>query len=149
MGYNLTNDLNEPKSVLGSLNLIKEIDSFIQRVNEGYEDELKAYVIISDLEKAIKNAKESILDKALAERKKYPEKTVELFGKKISISQSGRYDYSNYQVWIDRNKEIKEIEEAMKNSYMIAKSGKLMIDSDSEIIPPAIFIPSKESLKLG
>jgi len=143
------NDLHEPKSGLKEFDLTLSIQRMIERVNEGYEDELKAYILFSDGEKAFKLAKESILDAALIERKKYDEKTLELMGKKISIAQSGRYEYSHYEPYSKKASELKDIEELMKQSYISSQKGNMTVDANGEIIPAAIYKSSKESLKIA
>ena len=149
MKDNFLEDLHEPKSELKEFDLALQIQRMIERVNEGYEDELKAYILFSDGEKAFKAAKESILEAALIERKKYDEKTLELMGKKISISQSGRYEYSHYEPYTKKANELKDIEELMKQSYISSQKGNMTIDENGEIIPAAIYKPSKESLKIS
>ena len=74
--------------------------------------------MLTPLKKLFKKAKESILDGALIERKKYDEKTLGFMGKKIGISQSGRYDYSKNNNWITKNSELKEIQEKIKLNNM-------------------------------
>lgn len=146
--YDLSSDLNEPKSLLNEISVVKEINYYIDRVNEGYEDELKAFCTLSDIEKAVKNAKDAIIEKALEQRKKYPEKTLEIYGKKISIAQSGRYTYDHYEGYKMQQSKLKEIEDAMKQAYNAGKTGGMIV-IDGEVIPPAAYIPSKESLKIG
>ena len=145
---NFLSDLSGPKSDLKKIDLIKQINKMVERVNEGYENELEIYVLFSNVEKRLKQAKTDILENALIERKKYEEKTLEIFGKKISISQSGRFDYSGSEKWNKKNTELKEIQEQMKNSYLAAKTDKTIIDKNGEIIEPAVYRASKESLKI-
>ena len=149
MKDNFLEDLHEPKSELKEFDLALQIQRMIERVNEGYEDALKAYILFSDGEKEFKAAKESILIAALIERKKYDEKTLVLMGKKISISQSGGYEYSHYNAYTKKANELKDIEELMKQSYISSQKGNMTIDANGEIIPAAIYKPSKESLKIS
>jgi hypothetical protein len=142
-------DLHEPKSELKEFDLFIELQRMIERVNEGYENELEMYCLFSDAEKAFKKAKESILPGALLEREKYEGKTAEVYGKKISFTQSGRYDYSSYQPWKDAKSNMDNIQTMMKNALNAAKTGGTIVDDNGEIIPAAVYTPSRQGLKLG
>lgn len=149
MSDNFLNDLHEPISNLPEMGIVKEVNSMIERVNEGYEDELKAYILFSEMEKCFKAAKESILEKAINNFQGYDQKTVELIGKKVSIAQSGTYSYTHYPAYVLKKDEIKAIEENMKASLNASKKGSMIVDENGEIIPAAIYTPSKMSLKIG
>jgi hypothetical protein len=141
-------DFFEPKSNLKEIDFKTEISEMIARVEEGYENELEIYCLLDDLQKSIEAAKERIKVAAIAVREKYPEKTLEKFGKKISITSGGRYDYKTNDEWKSLDSKRKEVEKNMKTAYDMYKQGKELV-IDGEIIPPAEFKPSKQSLRLG
>lgn len=143
------NDLHEPKSKLKEFDLFEEIQRMIERVNEGYENELEIYCLFSDAEKAFKLAKDEILPKAIEERQKYEEKTLKLYGKNISFTQSGRYDYSGWEKWNKVKNDLDNIQDLMKQSLSVFLKGGDIADENGEVVPPAKYIPSKMSLKLG
>jgi hypothetical protein len=102
------------------------------------------------LKKAAKAAKESILEMALFERKKYPETMLKLYGKNIYIIQSGTYKYDHYDDWNKIKTKLETIQENMKLSLQAWKKGQTIVDEDTgEVIPPASYKSSKESLKLS
>lgn len=142
------NDIHEPKSELKKLNLFSELEHMIQRVNEGYENELEMFCFFSDAEKAFKLAKDKILDAALKEREKYDEKTVSVYGKKISFQQSGKFYYDENDTWNNQKKKLDEIQELMKQSYHSASKGVVMVDENGEVIPAAKYVANKKSLKI-
>lgn len=147
---NFLDDLHEPKSNLSEIDLFRNIHEMVNRVNEGYENELRAYIFFTEAEKAFKEAKENIVEAAIWERQKYNEKTLEIFGKKISFSQSGRYDYSNSEEHKKLQSKLKDIEENMKAALAAAQKGKSIFDPETgETMPIAIYIPSKLSLKIS
>jgi len=141
-------DVFEPKSNLKGLDLIKELSGMIERVNEGYENELEVYILFSDAEKAFKSAKESILEAALIERDKHEEKTLDFMGKKIGITQSGRYTFTGNQEWINKKSELVGIEDDMKIALQAANKGNILVDENGEVKPVATYTPSKRSLSI-
>ena len=144
------NDLHEPKSKLKEFDLFNEIERMIERVNEGYENELEIYVMFSRAKKAFESAMKDILGNALLEFDKHEEKTVNMFGAKISKSVSGvKYDYSGNKDWVDLSNKIKNIQELMKDSYNAFVKGNQYVTEDGEIIPPATRSSGTISLKIG
>lgn len=68
-------------------------------VNDGNIDPLRAYGLLSALEKMAAEAKKKITDAAIAEREKYP-KNEKIFGVDFTIAECGvKYDYSEDEEW--------------------------------------------------
>lgn len=68
-------------------------------VNDGNIDPLRAYGLLSALEKMAAEAKKKIADAAMAEREKYP-KNEKIFGVSFDIAECGvKYDYSADEEW--------------------------------------------------
>ena len=68
-------------------------------VNDGNIDPLRAYGLLSALEKMAVEAKKKIAVAAMAEREKYP-KNEKIFGVDFTIAECGvKYDYSEDEEW--------------------------------------------------
>ena len=121
------------------------IEHLKRQVLDGDISPLKFYSMLQDLEKAIKEAKEEILDSAITEFERYGTSKIKEYGFEISLTKSDRYDYSGSSVWTSKKESLSEIEEKMKHA---AKAGGTVIDeSTGEVIEPAIYLANKESLK--
>jgi predicted RNase H-like nuclease (RuvC/YqgF family) len=142
-------DLNEIKTDLEAqkernevLSRMKQDDiiNFLKRkcknVVEGNTEGYKLQLHLNTLEKEIKRIKDEIKETVFDELKDsfdwngYNFKTT---------SGSGKYDFSCFDEWKKKSKEIKEMEENMKLAY---KKGKEYIDSDTgEVYPIPEFKP--------
>lgn len=117
-----------------------------EQVLNGEYDALKLYTELTELEKAIKDAKAEILEDAMTEFDKHGEKTVVLHGYEIAVTQSGRYDYSSSSDWNTKKAELKDIETKMQAAY---KSNSSVLDNDTgEVFEPASYKSNKASLRL-
>lgn len=139
--------LEPEKSNIENIDFQKEFTNLSNRVLEGYDNGLKAYVMLTELEKQAKATKEKVKENAIAEFENYDLKTVEDFGSKISIAQSGRYSYKNSDSWVLLEKQRKDIEKKMQNAY---KAKCSFVDEETgEIFEMAEYTPNKKSLKIS
>lgn len=58
----------------------------------------------------------------------------------------GRYNYDHIQEIVNLNEQIKELQAKAQSSYRIALTSLSAISIDGELIIPAKFIPSKDSI---
>jgi len=115
-------------------------------VKEGNDKPLEAFLLL----RAIKDYCESAIDEIKENCMKELDLTdgkVELFGEKLSFTQSGQYDYKDCHIWRKTKEKLSQIENAMKLAF--AKKELIKIPGISEMIPPAIYSPSKKSIKIN
>jgi len=114
-------------------------------VEDGEYCPLKFYSELSELEKLIKEAKEEIIESALKEFDRHGTTKVNLHGFEITLSKTGRYDYSQSSTWEQKNNSLKELEKKMQFAF---KAGGTVVDENTgEVIDPAIYLPNRETLK--
>jgi len=110
----------------------------------GYDCPLR---VLGEIKKAIDTLtkyKEELLEDAITEREKYPEKEYVLGDFGISFNNGGKYDYSSNEDWNGLKKEMKVIE---KNMQMAYKSNATILDEKTgEVYQPAVFEANKTSL---
>lgn len=71
----------------------------------------------------------------------------EYMGYSIEVrSGGGRYNYDHIQEIVELNERIKELQSKAQSSYKIALNGINAVSDDGELITPAKFIPSKDSI---
>ena len=129
--------------------ITNQIDSIINGAINGELNEIEVYARLSALEKHIKLRKETILESAINEFETYGENTLSLNGFEISRSQSGRYSFDHIQEWVEKNKELKEIEKTAKQAYKMSLDNSTVFnESTGEIATPAHYQSSKTSLKI-
>ena len=116
-----------------------------EQVLNGEYNALELYSELSDLEKAIKAAKDEILEDAITEFEKHGAKSVKEYGFEISATQSGRYDYSSNQTYMQLKNQMKDIEDKMKAAY--STQSTILDDNTGEVYEPASYKASKVSLK--
>jgi len=109
---------------------------------------LLAFSELKKIEESVKQIKDEILELALEEREKYPEKELERHGFKISFAQSGKYSYKHIKEWIAKKKELTDIEDAAKGNLLAAQNGKAKTDKNGSMPEMAIYTSNKKSLKL-
>ena len=141
--------LTAESSELKQNEIKSDVENIIARVQDGYEDALKSYIVFSRLKKLFENAMVDILEDAIADFENYGEKTVELMECKISKTSSGRFDYSESTTWSNKKKELQEIEKVMKLAYQNAIKGINSVSANGEIMDIAIYKPSKSSLRIS
>lgn len=71
----------------------------------------------------------------------------EYMGYSIELkSGGGRYNYDHIPEIVELNERIKELQSKAQNSYRVSLSGLNAITDDGELLTPAKFIPSKDSI---
>jgi flagellar biosynthesis/type III secretory pathway chaperone len=121
------------------------IEEIKQKALNGEISPIQLLSKLSELEKAVKEAKDEIMEDAISEFEKYGAKSIREYGFEISIAQSGRYDYSDNADWNKKQSEIKEIERRMQAAYKA--NGSILDENTGEIIEPAIYKSNKPGLK--
>lgn len=106
----------------------------VQDVIDGEEDPLKAYGVLKGLEKQIKAALDEIHPDVL-EAATVHEKTFKHSGFRFEYRNGGAsYSYKNIADWVEKSKELKEIEAKAKGAYSSYQQGLRTTSEDGEII---------------
>lgn len=118
-------------------------------VKDGWVDALKAYLVLYNLEKEAARLKSEILELAVSEVSEY-EKGREIDGFKLEkINSAGRWNYSKVKEWNDKKESLKEYEKKLQSSFRAWEKGIEMFDNETgEKVPPAAYIPGKETIKV-
>jgi hypothetical protein len=116
-----------------------------EQVLNGNYNPLQLMKELTELEKAIKEAKSEIMEEAINEFDKHGAKTIKEYGYEISSTQSGRYDYSNNPDWNSLNNDRKELETKMQAAYKA--NGSVIDEETGELIEPALYKSNKASLR--
>jgi hypothetical protein len=131
--YNQTSGKIERNTVLSTLK-VEDIISYLsgkeKNVLEGNINGYEVYFNLSQLEKKIKEVKDSIKETVLDE----VNEPFDWNGFNVKkISGSGRYDFSVCDGWNKKKNELKEIEAHMKTAF---KKGQEYIDSETGEVYP-------------
>tara|TARA_Y100000310_G_scaffold261871_1_gene271402 strand:- start:115 stop:522 length:408 start_codon:yes stop_codon:yes gene_type:complete len=108
-----------------------------QDVIDGKEDPLKAYGIIKQLEKELKEASDIVKEAALSEASNYEEKDF-VKGDFMFQKKAGRtiYDFSGIHEWKEVDQYKKDLEKKYKGAFSAYKKGSTMIDDETgEVVP--------------
>lgn len=84
-----------------------QVQNIADLVSNGEIDPLRAYGLLTALEKVAGDAKKAIAEKAIAEKEKYGEKQASAYGATFEIAEAGvKYDYSVNPAWCDLQEQI-------------------------------------------
>ena len=107
--------LSEEYRVPSKTEIAKQVEQVTAQVEDGNINPLRAYGLLVALEKVISEAKKSILELAIKEAEKYPEKEIGAYGAKFQIKEAGvKYDYSQDGEWQSYQDQIEEIRARQK-----------------------------------
>ena len=114
--------------------IIRTLSSLVQDVQDGNENPLRAWAVITEIEKYIEQCKEATKVFVAEEANKYPEMRFEANGFVVE-KRNGRavWDFKNCKSWVEKNKILKDHEEILKHSYQIYnKGGVIGVNEDGE-----------------
>lgn len=116
---------------------------------DGHIDSLKAYAMLHRLKAAVDGVMKALIDKAIDEAEKYPEKTFTAYGYEVTKkSGSGRWDFKHLEDWKIKVTELESIEEQHKAAFKMAERGDTYISNGGEVIEPAIYTPGRSTISL-
>jgi len=104
-------------------------------------------LVLKELQELIdtlyKTHEDEFLDTALQYNKQ------EYSGYEIEVrTGGGRYNYDHIPEIVALNEQIKELQQKAQSSYRIALTNMNAVSDDGELIAPARFVPSKNSIIL-
>ncbi len=92
--------LSEEYRVPTKQEIAAQIKQVTDQVADGTINPLRAFGLLSALEKVVSEAKKNMLDLALMEADKYPERDKSVYGAVFTIKESGvKYDFSDNAEW--------------------------------------------------
>lgn len=113
----------------------KQVTALVGQVEDGVINPLRAYGLLSALEKMAGDAKKELTDAAITEAMKYPEKEIGLYGAKFQIKESGvKYDFSNDPEWCDYQEQIDLVKAQQKGREATLKALKLFAKSSTTTV---------------
>lgn len=124
----LSNDYQVPSKAEIAL----QVQGIVDKVTGGEIDPLRAYGLLTALEKVAGDARKQIADIALTEAAKYPEKEIGAFGAKFMVKECGvKYDYSSDPQWRDLQAEIDTIRAEQKGRETVLQQLKMCARSST------------------
>lgn len=135
-----TESMQVEKLELNKGTLNAQIQNIVGSVERGNVNPLEAFIYLNWMQKIADAAKKQLLDEAISEAEKYPEKEAELYDAVVTVKNgAGRYKYPDY---------IKDLQEQHKAAYKAKKDGNTITNEDGEIIEPAEFTPGRTILNI-
>lgn len=113
---------------------MKDYTEAVQQVLDGLADPIEVFANIKQDLDLLNKCKEQIEEYAMKEAEKFG-KNFEYKGFKIELRDGGRnYSFKNIKEWVDKTKEVKEIEEKAKAAYSSYEKGLQTANADGEIM---------------
>lgn len=124
----LSNDYQVPSKAEIAL----QVQGIVNKVSGGEIDPLRAYGLLTALEKVAGDARKQIAEQAINQAAKYPEKEIGAFGAKFQIKECGvKYDYSSDPQWRDLQAEIDTIRAEQKGRETVLQQLKMCARSST------------------
>lgn len=129
--FNLT--LNKP-------NLNAQVQQIVGSVEKGKVNPLEAFIFLNWMAKISDAAKKQLLEQAIEEAEKYPEKEADLYDATVTVKNAaGRYTYPD---------SVKKAQEQSKLAYKAQKDGNAITDDNGEIVEPATYKQGSTTLSI-
>lgn len=107
----LSNDYSVPTKT----DVQEQAKKIVKQVSDGVINPLRAYGLLTALEKTISEARKTIADSALREAELYTTKDINVFGANFQIKEAGvKYDYSQDGEWQSYQDQLDEIRARQK-----------------------------------
>jgi hypothetical protein len=122
----------------------------VTNVEDGEESPLKGYAVLTQAKKFIEQCMEQIKPIAINAATKMNEKTFIADGFQFTFTDGRRnWDFKGIEAWEQKNKELKEIEAALKaNAEASQRSMSQLITPDGEVLEVAKLTFSAPSLSV-
>lgn len=124
----LSNDYQVPSKAEIAL----QVQGIVAKVADGDIDPLRAYGLLTALEKLAGDARKQIAEQAINQAAKYPEKEIGAFGATFQIKEAGvKYDYTSDPQWRDFQNEIDTIRAEQKGRETVLQQLKMCAKSST------------------
>lgn len=119
-------ELLDGSFIFSKENCEKLCAKLVQPVLDGDVNPLAVLGLITSYDKALKTARELIMEEALKEADKYESKSFRFMGADFQVKETGvKYDFSGDKDWRDFNMILEEVKAEMKGREEILKRLKL------------------------
>ena len=133
-------ELESTEPVKSKLTLNAQIQNIVGSVERGDVNPLEAFIFLNFMQKVADTARKRLLDEAITEAEKYPEKEANLYDATVTVKNgAGRYTYPV---------KIKELQELSKLAYKAQKDGNTIVDDNGEIVEPAVYKQGSTTLSI-
>lgn len=118
--------------------MFQEVELFMDKVRNGEESPLDAYIELKALAEYVKDCLDEIKDQAITEGEKYKGQTYKGF--QIDVrSVGGKYSYDHIAEWVALKEKIKEVEKFHQAAYKNRNQGFFLNEHTGEIYEPAAY----------
>lgn len=126
--------------LLNKPSLNAQIQNIVGSVDKGYVNPLEAFIFLNWMQKIADAAKKQLLDQAISEAEKYPEKEATLYDATVTVKNgAGRYTYPD---------SVKKAQDQAKLAYKAQKEGNTIVDDNGEIVEPATYKQGSTTLSI-
>ena len=130
--YTLVPLISENNEIPSKTEMLHQAERLVQKVADGDINPLRAYGLLTALEKIASEAKKAILGQALTEADKYPEKEIGVYGAKFQVKETAvKYDYASDPEWRDYQEQIDLVRAQQKGRETVLQSLKLCAKSST------------------
>lgn len=130
----------ESKLVMDKISINQKVNHIISEVNSGKVNPLEAFIFLNFMQKVADTARKRLLDEAITEAEKYPEKEAELYDATVTVKNgAGRYTYPD---------SIKKAQEQAKLAYKASLDNNTITDDNGEIVEPATYKQGSTTLSI-
>ena len=127
--------LSDGYSVPTKSEVQEQTKKIVAQVEDGTIDPLRAYGLLTALEKTVSEARKAIANTALAEADKYGTRDINVFGANFTIKETGvRYDYSQDGEWQSYQDQLDEIRARQKGRETTLQQLKQCAKSSTTIL---------------
>lgn len=111
------------------------VENWSAQVDDNMVDPLKMLAQVTCIKKACEDTISHIMEQALREAEKYPEKSFTKYGVKLEKKEVGvKYDYSEDGIWVSINEQLKAIKaELSGRETVLKKTGECGKSSTSTV----------------
>lgn len=107
--------LSEEYSVPSKTDIATQVAQIVAQVADGVINPLRAYGLLTALEKVAADARKAITEQAITEAEKYNEKEVGVYGARFQVKETGaKYDYTGDGEWQSYQDQIGELRARQK-----------------------------------
>lgn len=118
--------------------MFQEVELFMDKVRNGEESPLDAYIELRALADYVKDCLEEIKDQAIREGEKFKGQTYKGF--QIDVrSIGGKYSYDHIEEWVELKNRIKDLEKFYQAAYKNRNQGFFLNEHTGEIFEPAAY----------
>ena len=131
---------------------MEQVENYIVNLLDSVESEkidiIEAYCKLKNIEKLVKDSIKQVYPDAISEASKY-EKTFNHNGFNIQQKSAGaKWNYDHIKEWVDKKKELTDLQESYKASYSQRMKNLNIADNEGNVIECAKYVGGSDSLTI-